>query len=199
MSSQNINKNESDLWLSFIEGENEAFSSLYRLCYPKLYAYGCRLGMSDAEVRDVIQDIFLKIYTRPELVKDRFTIRAFLFASIKNAYINLGNYGYRLVAIQNISDFEFTFSVENNALEEKEERENMSALIKRILDGLTPRQREIIYLRFLHQMDYKEIAVIMNLSEQAARNLTHREMDKLRKENDTGFLILILFWLKSII
>ena len=155
--------------------------------------------MSDAEVRDVIQDIFLKIYTRPELVKDRFTIRAFLFASIKNAYINLGNYGYRLVAIQNISDFEFTFSVENNALEEKEERENMSALIKRILDGLTPRQREIIYLRFLHQMDYKEIAVIMNLSEQAARNLTHRAMDKLRKENDTGFLILILFWLKSII
>ena len=106
MSSQNINKNESDLWLSFIEGENEAFSSLYRLCYPKLYAYGCRLGMSDAEVRDVIQDIFLKIYTRPELVKDRFTIRAFLFASIKNAYINLGNYGDRLVAIQNISDFE---------------------------------------------------------------------------------------------
>ena len=199
MSSQNINKNESDLWLSFIEGEHEAFSSLYRLCYHKLYAYGCRLGMSDAEVRDVIQDIFLKIYTRPELVKDRFTIRAFLFASIKNAYINLGNYGYRLVAIQNISDFEFTFSVENNALEEKEERENMSALIKRILDGLTPRQREIIYLRFLHQMDYKEIAVIMNLSEQAARNLTHRAMDKLRKENDTGFLILILFWLKSII
>ena len=182
MSSQNINKNESDLWLSFIEGENEAFSSLYRLCYPKLYAYGCRLGMSDAEVRDVIQDIFLKIYTRPELVKDRFTIRAFLFASIKNAYINLGNYGDRLVAIQNISDFEFTFSVENNALEEKEERENMSALIKRILDGLTPRQREIIYLRFLHQMDYKEIAVIMNLSEQAARNLTHRAMDKLRKK-----------------
>ena len=48
-------------------------------------------------------------------------------------------------------------------------------------------------------MDYKEIAVIMNLSEQAARNLTHRAMDKLRKENDTGFLILILFWLKSII
>ena len=75
----------------------------------------------------------------------------------------------------------------------------MSASIKRILDGLTPRQREIIYLRFLHQMDYKEIAVIMNLSEQAARNLTHRAMDKLRKENDTGFLILILFWLKSII
>ena len=62
---------------------------------------------------------------------------------------------------------------------------------------MTPRQKEIIYLRFLHQKEYEEIAQIMDMSEQAARNLTYRAMEKIRKENNDFFVLLFMIALFS--
>jgi RNA polymerase sigma factor (sigma-70 family) len=76
-------------------------------------------------------------------------------------------------------------------LEDEEERNEIKEKIDAILKSLTPRQKEIIYLRFLQQMEYDEIAKIMNMSEQAARNLLHRALENARK-NNTGLVLFIL-------
>ena len=46
---------------------------------------------------------------------------------------------------------------------------------------LTPRQREIVYLRFFSGADYEEICEIMEIDYQSARDLLYRSIKKLRK------------------
>jgi len=46
-------------------------------------------------------------------------------------------------------------------------------------------------------MGYQEIARIMDMSEQAARNLTYRAMEKMRKENPDFMLWFFIFILLS--
>ncbi|MCD7973331.1 MAG: sigma-70 family RNA polymerase sigma factor [Candidatus Azobacteroides sp.] len=184
---------EAELWYSFAEGHEESFSLLYRKCYRSLLGYGQSLGMSDNQAKDAIQDIFLKIYMRKALIKDASTIRAFLFRSIKNYYLNILKTEQRLTDIQEISSsFHFSYSIEERFIK-KEEQEILKKKLEGFLSSLSPRQKEIIYLKFLHEMDYKEIASIMNISEQASRNLMYKALERIRKENaEPVFFILFL-------
>lgn len=184
-----------DLWTSFIKGDSDAFSELYRSFYKSLYSYGLSFKMSEEQVRDIIQDLFVKLYARPELVKDPSTLRPFLFTSMRNACLNSIKMEQRLASLDTIEGFEINYSINNNNIEDKEELERIKTLVKNILDQLTPRQKEIIYLRFLHQMEYEEISKVMDMSEQAARNLVYRAMDKMRKDNPgiNPYLIFLLF------
>jgi RNA polymerase sigma factor (sigma-70 family) len=173
----------SDLWISFINGNDDAFSEIYKSGYRMLYAYGLSFNISEEYVRDIIHDLFLKLYSKPQLVKDAATLRPFLFTAMRNSCINSVKVTQRHAKLDNIEDFDLNFSVNENIIEDKEEQESVKILIKKILASLTVRQREIIYLKFLHQMEYEEISGIMNLTEQAARNLMYRAMEKIRKEH----------------
>jgi RNA polymerase sigma factor (sigma-70 family) len=191
IASENNEKDEIVLWNSFIKGDKDAFSVFYKVFYPKLFAYGLRLRVSEEYVRDIIQELFLKLYTKPEIIKEPETLKAYLFMSFRNACINHEIYLRKHIDISNINTFDLQFGIEDTSIEEKEEEEYTRQKVKEILDSLTPRQREIIYLRFLHQMEYEEISRIMNLSGQAARNLIYRAIDSIRK-NSKYFLVVIL-------
>ena len=65
--------------------------------------------------------------------------------------------------------------------------------IHHILKGLTGRQKEIIYLRFVHEMSFEEISEIMEINIQSARNLLTRSMEKLRKEVSSTTILFFIY------
>ena len=56
----------------------------------------------------------------------------------------------------NFYSMEEQYITENDFINEEERREQINE-IKKILHVLTPRQREIIYYRFIEEMEYDEI------------------------------------------
>ena len=65
---------------------------------------------------------------------------------------------------------------------------------KEKFEGLLP---EHTVIPVNDQKEYEEIAQIMDMSEQAARNLTYRAMEKIRKENNDFFVLLFMIALFS--
>ncbi len=195
----NSKESPKDLWLSFINGDEKAFTLLYKDIYPDLYSYGIKIGMNSQQVRDTIQDVFVKLYTNTCLVKDPQGIRALLFRSIKNEYLNIlkrENIFNRIKSEEEaVTTFDITYSIDERLIKE-EEYSALKQKVETILDILTPRQREIIYLRFLEEMNYKEIALIMNISEQVARNLLYKSIKRIRETNLQGYYAL-LFLIES--
>ena len=181
----------SGLWSSFLGGDEAAFSRLYKICYRKLYSYGVSLGIDDELIRDIIQDLFLKIYEKPEIVKEVSTIIPFLLTSMKNAFFNNKKISGRFSNLEQLDDvFNLKYSV--NSVESEEEDAHIKQLVNDIMQSLSPRQKEIIYLRFSHQLEYHEIATVLKISEQSARNLIHRAIKKMRKDN-LSLIFLIIF------
>ena len=179
------------LWERFINGDTQAFTPFYKINYPILYSYGMNLKMKEEQIRDIIHDLFLKLYSTPSIIKDSCTIHSFLLVSLRNTFINQERRQNRLVNLECV-EFDFQYSIENDFWDKSEVTE-MKSKVDNLIAQLTPRQKEIIYLKFLHQMDYEEIAKIMNMSEQAARNLIYRAIDRIRKNNpDTYPLFLII-------
>ncbi len=179
------------LWDSFLKGDQQAFSIFYKNNYTMLYSYGRRLQMDDDQIRDIIHDIFLKLYSNPAIIKATNTIRPFLLVSMRNAFINLQKKTQKQVHTE-VLDFDFKYTVENDFWD-KEKQVDVKREVDNIIRQLTPRQKEIIYLRFLYEMSYEEIAQIMNMSEQAARNLVYRTIDRIRKDNLQAAFVFFLF------
>jgi len=76
--------------------------------------------------------------------------------------------------------FEVVWSIEHDLIIEEEANQKKTSLLK-ALDKLTPRQKEVIYLRFTKELDYCSIAEIMNISIESCRNLISKAIFNIKK------------------
>jgi DNA-directed RNA polymerase specialized sigma24 family protein len=77
-------------------------------------------------------------------------------------------------------NFEVTFSHEFFLITRQISEENQERLMK-AFELLTKRQKEAIYLRYYDNLDYQQIAVIMQLKDvKYARTLIYRALDVLK-------------------
>ena len=73
------------------------------------------------------------------------------------------------------------WSVEQEIIQ-REISQQKSKMLLLALNELTPRQKEAIYLRFTRELDYKEVAALMDISVEACRNLISKAISILRKK-----------------
>lgn len=73
-----------------------------------------------------------------------------------------------------------------------ETEEESQRKLEQAMGRISDRQREIIHMKYIQQLDYEDIARIMSLNYQSARNLVTRALASLRKEMTLILLILIV-------
>lgn len=66
---------------------------------------------------------------------------------------------------------------------ESENRKHDKQLVSQLLEALPEKQKEVLYLRNYVNMSYKEIATVMDLSEQVVRNYGYRALQKLKAQS----------------
>lgn len=185
------------LFSKFIEGDNEAFSFFYEFFINDLYAYGISLGGEKEVVKDAIQDLFLKIYFEEKNFSSIDHLKYFLLKSLKNRLYNI----YKSKAVSastGISKDVMEFSITTTVLDEiinEEDRAIIKQQVDALLLNLTTRQKEVIYLRFIQELGYEEIAEIMDITQHAARKLISRSLKRLRDSEPTLFICLSLLFL----
>ena len=180
------------VWIQFLNGNENAFSQLYCLFLDDLLTYGRRVGGDNEMVEDLIQDLFLKLYQKKIILEDNTRLRPFLFRALKNL---IYNQLLRNAKLQPLPDYDFAFDL-NYTIDEQlslTQDQGLSDEIHHILKGLTGRQKEIIYLRFVHEMSFEEISEIMEINIQSARNLLTRSMEKLRKEVSSTTILFFIY------
>ena len=77
-------------------------------------------------------------------------------------------------------------------VEEEIDAHNLQEYIDRLIDELPPRRREIFNLSRKEQKSYKEIAILLNISEKTVENQISEALKYLKK-NIT--LLLLFIWL----
>jgi RNA polymerase sigma factor (sigma-70 family) len=76
--------------------------------------------------------------------------------------------------------------VENERIDPAVEAERLyeQSKLAVAINRLTPREREVVFLRFFEQVEYAEVARILGTPEVTLRVLLHRTLRKLRKDLD---------------
>lgn len=172
--------NDSNLWDSLLQGKKDALAKIYSIHYKRLLAYGIKLHWDKELIKDCIQDLFVKIYLNRKNLKPTTNINAYLIKALKNKITDelsahrktesLDVFQFDLFKDDSLTEL-FTISDEN--LIEKEK-------LKQSLRLLSHHQQEVLYLRFVQEFDYNDIAGFYNMNYQSAKNLTSRTLAKLR-------------------
>lgn len=85
--------------------------------------------------------------------------------------------------IDESDDYLFSITVSGlDYIEEEEERKEIAEQIENMLCSLTGRQREAIYLRYMQELEYDEIAVLLNLTTKGTRKLIYRAIERMREQ-----------------
>ena len=177
---EQTNNSTDTLLASFQAGNMAAFSQLYDLHINILFNYGLKLTIDKELLKDCIHDIFVKLYTKKDELGTIDNLKSYLFISLKNKLCDeLRKRMYMSdTAIEDVNAVAPT-DVEDDYMEE-EQRKNEFSLVKRLLDQLSPRQREALTLYYIEEKKCEDICEIMNMNYQSVRNLMHRGLTKLR-------------------
>ena len=177
---EQTNHSTDTLLASFQAGNMAAFSQLYNLHINVLFNNGLKLTIDKELLKDCIHDIFVKLYTKKDELGTIDNLRSYLFISLKNKLCDelrrrmyMSDTAVEEVSISTPTD------VEDDYMEE-EQRKNEFSLVRRLLDQLSPRQREALTLYYIEEKKYEDICEIMNMNYQSVRNLMHRGLTKLR-------------------
>jgi RNA polymerase sigma factor (sigma-70 family) len=170
------------LWNSFRKGSPEAFEVIYKRYSNSMYNYGMHLFMDKTLVEDSIQDVFIEIWNRREYLGDTTSIKFYLLSSLKHKVLR------RLATEEKWSqhilagDFSNVIqeSVESQTIFEQSCK-SVSDQVKRAIEGLPERQREIIEQRFYNNLSPQEISNSMKLSIDSTYTLLSRAIRELRK------------------
>ncbi len=184
------------LWEHFRGGNDEAFTSLYYQHIDALYHYGERLTSDRALIEDCLQDLFAELWNRQTELPEVRTVKFYLFKALKRKIIKKQRRGA-------VRDFNFEILLASDSEEVPAPPPPDS--LRRAINRLSPRQKEVIMLRFYDNFSYEEMADIMSLSSRSVYNLTYRALAGLRRALETRigqgtlllFLIQTLVWLNN--
>ena len=191
---QKTYQTEQELWHAFLSSDKDAFACLFEKYADAMYAYGRKMTPDAELVKDAIQDVFVKLYLNRRNLSEVRNLKYYLFRSLKNNLLDMLKVS---VDTCSIDDYQYKFTIKWNILNEliaEEDKKEIEGKLNKLLSSLTGRQREIIYLRFIHELEYEEIASLMHMTIQSSRKAVSRAIGKMRKLKVAFLFIIICLW-----
>ena len=180
-----------DLWVSFINGDDTALNTLYTNFVDVLYAFGLRFSDDEGQVKDSIHDLFVDLYKYRKTLANDVNVKSYLFTSLKRKICLV----LKTKALQQSLVFDPPFLLANSIEDQIIDGEEQSILLAKLrkqLELLPSRQKEAVYLRFNSELEYEEIAAIMDISLETCRTLVYRGIKQLRERMVVNHIYKIL-------
>ena len=142
-----------------------------------LFAFLLNLTRNEADTRDLMQDVFLKLATRPRLLDGVTDVRAFLIRLAHNQAIDLiRRRTTRRENYERLSTDSPTIFEPINNPDESEFRRRLSVA----LADLPSEQRVVVHLKLWAEMTFEAIAAALDISPNTAASRYRYGIDKLR-------------------
>ncbi|GAA4440673.1 sigma-70 family RNA polymerase sigma factor [Ravibacter arvi] len=179
------------LWANLKRDDSHALKVLMEATYATMFGYGMKFSDRKEFVQDCIQDVFIAIWQHRHTLVVPDSPKGYLLTSLRRKMINNGVRGtwISLDALHEY-DLEHDLPLEKIVFGHEELAYQMS-LVQKLLASLPDRQREAVYLRYFQNLDRREIALIMNISEQSVSNVLQKALHSLRKSLPVGTALLL--------
>ncbi|WP_138430953.1 RNA polymerase sigma factor [Fodinibius saliphilus] len=170
------------LWEEIRQGNKKALAAIFNKYFDSLYGYGYRIVANDQKVRDAIQEVFYQLWKYRERLTEVQSVRAYLFVSLRREILNEKSASVRREKRHeeySLEEFQIHFKYDKwvEVLDIKKEKKGK---VKEAIKGLTPRQREAIFLKYFEGLSTQEMTGVMQVRAQSIYNILSDAIKKLR-------------------
>lgn len=175
---------EKTIWDTFRYGDELSFRKLFEEYYGPLFNYGHKFTTDSFVIEEALQDLFVKLWNNKNNIRETGSVKNYLYKAFRRVLLRKLDYSPRLHLFSNANAADNApFNIQlghDDAMIRDENHQETRQKLETALSKLSPRQREIIHLRYFEELDYEEIAVIMQLSISSAYKLLYRAIDALK-------------------
>jgi RNA polymerase sigma-70 factor (ECF subfamily) len=188
--------NEKDLLLRVAGSDADAFRLLFLRYYGRIYSVAIRYLRVHALAEDVVQQSFLKVWEKRQLLKSVERFDAYLFRIARNDLISLfRKQSSHKRYLQRIGEL---FDEERNSPEEQLIIKQKRILIQDIISSLPPQQQQAYRMSRDQGLPYEEIAAGMGLSVSTVKGHISAALKTIRalagaRKNELYFLLIAWF------
>jgi len=179
-------------------GSAEAFEALILSCHSKAYAVAFRYMKNDSDASDVLQEAYIKLFTKLKTFSFRSSFDTWFIRIVINCcYDALRRQGAEMSRRdQPEEETERTDAISGSRAEESPEEAVLEKERRGILDNaiscLSAEHKDVLILREYQQYSYDEIAKILDVSEGTVKSRINRAKVRLReilKEQNPEFFV----------
>jgi len=156
-------RTDNELIKEFQEGKEAAFNELVDRYLSSTYGFFTKFTDSKEEAEDLAQDVFMKMYKALKKFRFESEFKTYLYRAninMSNTYLRRNKWK-NMLHLDQISEPEYI----DTTNEDKWKRKELWDAIAR----LPKIQRMVVTMRTAQNLPYKEIAKIMNISENSAK------------------------------
>jgi RNA polymerase sigma-70 factor, ECF subfamily len=165
-----------------LAGEKHLFHSLIRPCERSIYFLLLSILKNETDVDDAAQDTVIKVYQNLGKFRGDSQFRTWVLSIARNEGLGrLRKIGSRredsLEAETDESTGDYTPAILTSWKEipaEALERKELGAILRDAVDGLPEIYRNVVLLRDIEEMDIRQTAVALQISEAAVKVRLHR-------------------------
>jgi len=172
-------------------GDKYAFEEIYERFNGLLYIYACKLVTDKEDARDIVQEIFVYLWSNPN-IKIKSQLSAYLYTAVRYKVFdwldkNKSKSNY-LLSLENFAD-------QGNCITDDYIREKeFASIIEKEVSLLPPKMRQIFEMSRQQHLSQKEIAEILHLSDKTVKKQMSNALKVLRLKL-TSFISLAIILL----
>ncbi|MBO4675124.1 MAG: sigma-70 family RNA polymerase sigma factor [Elusimicrobiaceae bacterium] len=179
-----MDKTDDELVLLFKQGSNEAFEQLVLRYKNSLYQYILSMVQDEGAAGDLFQEAFLAFFRHAADYKAQGKFKSWLFLTARNKVFNYLRDEKKMTSLDQTDEEGNAFLHDTlpdgapsmlDALSAQETQ----AIIQQAAEQLSPRQREVIYLR--QYLSFKEMAELLDRPLGTVLADCHRGIQKMQK------------------
>lgn len=189
--------NDKELLQLITGGSDDAFSMLYRRYWEELFVTAARALRDRDAAEDVVQDVFLSVWSRRKELKIEGALAAYLHTSVRYKAIhyiekNITRRDYLAL----LADVSVNFLLPNAVvnLQVKE----LQQIIENAVNVMPPKMQQAYRLSRQQQLSHKEIAEQMNVSAETVKKHIQHAL-RLIKSALQYSIILIYAWISHLV
>lgn len=171
-------ESDEELLVKLKLGKREALDSIYKKYHAPLFSHAYHKLQSKEEVRDILQDVFLNLWTNKENIVITGTLSSYLFASVRNRVLNVfRNTKVRDMYSKSLQEF---IDKGENQVDLKIREKELIYLVEKEIANLPPQMKLIFEMSRNLELSHKEIALELNISPLTVRTQIRNALRILR-------------------
>ncbi|WP_316839458.1 RNA polymerase sigma-70 factor [Pedobacter gandavensis] len=185
--------NEKELLAEIARGDKRAFEILFKNYHKYVLAFSKKITRSEDMAKEVVQDVFLKIWLSRDKLQTLETFGAYLNTVVRNHCFNRLRQLSQEAKSNEILKLNIV-EVCDSTVDELNYREAESVL-NQAIETLSPQQKMVYLLCHQQGMKYEEAALKMNISPQTVHAYMKDALKKIRahfKRHAIGYTVFLL-------
>ena len=148
----------------------------------KLFRLALRITLNNAEAEDIVQETLIKVWKKRESWNEIESIEAFCYSICRNLALDRTRRADKFSeSLDETRDTTADTSYSSNPEEQVQQSDRMK-LEKELIDHLPEKQRSVIQLRDFEGKSYKEIADIMQMTDEQVKVTLFRARQTIKKK-----------------